>query len=505
MNFIDSFLNQITMYRLLLYYLIVLVVMAVGFSFLNILPFDPVMLVISTLFLVAVCWVTNTIFAKTFGAPTNIESVYISALILALIISPLKSFDGLVFLFWAGVWAMASKYMLAINKKHVFNPVAFAVLLTSYTIAQSATWWVGTASMLPVVLIGGVLIVRKIRRFDLVFYFFIASLITILGLSFFKGSDPVTTLRKTFLDSPILFFAFVMLSEPLTTPPTKLLQSIYGSIVGVLFSPQINISGFTTTPELALIIGNIYSYLVSPKIKLILTLKEKIQVAPDIYDFVFGINQKLAFNPGQYMEWTLAHHMPDSRGNRRYFTVASSPTEPDLRIGVKFYPNPSSFKKKLGSLGEKDPVVVSSLAGDFTLPKDPSKKLVFIAGGIGVTPFRSIIKYLLDINQKRDIVLLYSNKAALDIVYSQIFQDAYQKLGIKTVYTLSDLEKVPQNWSGKIGPITPEMITQEIPDYKDRIFYLSGPHGMVAAFEQTLSKMGLPKSQVKTDFFPGFV
>src|SRR5215470_14910137 len=103
---IDRFLNPITMYRLVLYYLIAMLFIAAFMCSLNILPYSPVALVLSTLFILGVCWVTNTIFSKTFRAPTNVESVYISALILALIISPAGSLHDLFFLAWASVWAM---------------------------------------------------------------------------------------------------------------------------------------------------------------------------------------------------------------------------------------------------------------------------------------------------------------------------------------------------------------------------------------------------------------
>ena len=152
------------MYRLVLYYLVLLVVVAVVYSFLGILPYNPVMLLYSVIAITLLCWIANTIFAWAFNAPTNVESVYITALILALIITPVSSLDWHYFIFlgWAAIWAMASKYILAIGKKHIFNPAAFAVALTALTINQSASWWVGTLAMLPFVFFGGILIVRKI-------------------------------------------------------------------------------------------------------------------------------------------------------------------------------------------------------------------------------------------------------------------------------------------------------------------------------------------------------
>lgn len=194
MKFIDNFLDTITMYRLVLYYLIGLLVVAFIYCLLGILHFNPLLLAFSTLFLVGVCWVANKVFAITFGAPANVESVYISALILALIITPAQSFTDIMFLFWAGVLTMASKYILAIGKKHIFNPVAIAVTITAFAGVGSASWWVGTFCMLPFALLG-LLIVRKIRRYDLVFYFFLAALITI-GLFTMLGGEDVSLHSK---------------------------------------------------------------------------------------------------------------------------------------------------------------------------------------------------------------------------------------------------------------------------------------------------------------------
>jgi ferredoxin-NADP reductase len=503
LNVVDNLLDRITMYRLVLYYLIALLAVAFVFSVRGILPYDPYALLFSVGFLIAACWVTNTAFSKAFGVPTNAESFYISALILALIITPIKSYQDLWFLGWAAVWAMASKYILAIKGKHLYNPVAFAVALTYLTINQSASWWVGDVPMLPFVLIGGVLIVRKLRRLDLVLSFLLAALATTLVFGSLNRENPVAALQKTVLYSPLLFFASVILTEPLTMPPTRKLQMYYGGLVGLLFVPQFHLGAFYTTPELAILIGNVFSYLVSPKTKLVLTLKQKIQLSADIYDFIFVPQRKLAFAPGQYMEWTLGLHEPDTRGNRRYFTLASSPTEDDLRLGIRFYKQSSSFKQALLAMDEETEIVAGQLAGDFVLPDDPNQKCVFIAGGIGITPFRSMIKYLLDKNQRRPIVLFYASRTADNIVYRDVFDQARWKLGIKTIYTVTDPRNVPSSWNGRVGYITPEMIKAEVPDYKDCIFYISGPKSMVDAFRVSLSQLHVSSHHIKTDFFPG--
>lgn len=505
LRFIDNLLNRITMYRLVLYYLMALWAVAFIFSIFGILAYEPFGMAVTAVIILCVCWLANTILAETFEAPTNVESVYITALILMVILTPIKATDPYmywVFLVMASVGAIASKFMLAINKKHVFNPAAFGVALVALTGAYSASWWLGTAVMFPFVLVGGFLIVRKIRRSDLVISFIIAAFASMIVFTLLGGLNLISAVQSAFLHSPIFFFAFVMITEPLTTPPTRAMRIAYGLFVGAIFSPAVNFAGIYSTPELALLVGNVFSYLVSPKTKMMLKLKEIIPTGADLYDFVFTPDRKLKFKAGQYLEWTLDHNGPDSRGNRRYFTIASSPTESDIRMGVKFYPNSSTFKKKLASLNAGDVIVGSQLAGEFTLPKDKNKKLVFIAGGIGVTPFRSMVKEMLDLNEKRDVVMFYSAKTPEELAYRDIFDQAVIKNGLKMIYAVND---APAGWKGLTGYITADMIMQEVPDHAERFFYISGPRSMVVMFEDALKKLGVPKNQIKTDFFPGFV
>lgn len=496
------------MYRLVLYCLMVLLLCAVILGLLGIIPYSPLSLVLSTIYITFFCWVTNVIFSKVFKAPTNTESLYITALILVFLISPIDSFGDTHFYsiaFWASVFAMASKYVLALQKKHIFNPAAISVVLTSIVLGLSATWWIGTTWMIVPVIVCGLLMARKVDRIDFVIAFFVASIAVVVLPHISGGLGEFWLVLKQFIFfSPTIFFASIMLTEPLTTPPNKRWRIAYGTLVGLLFSPAIHMGAFYSTPELALIVGNVFSYIVSPKEKLLLKLKEKIKIASDTYDFVFAKAQKFSFQAGQYLEWTLAHKSPDTRGNRRYFTITSSPTEENIRIGVKFYPEGSSFKKKLMSLDAGDTIVASQRAGEFVLPKDKNKKLVFISGGIGITPFRSIAKYLLDVNEKRDIVHFYSNRTLEDIAYSDVLDMTHEKLGIQTVYTLTDKETAPTTWLGEKGFVDRAMIEKYVPDFKERIFYISGPHSMVTTFGKLLSSMGVKGSQIKEDFFPGY-
>jgi ferredoxin-NADP reductase len=494
MKKIDGFLNRITMDRAVLYCLLLLLAVAFGLSFFGLLPFAPFDLIASTAFILAVCVFSNAIFAWAFKAPSNIESVYTTALILALIISPANPVGNLLFLSWVSIIAMASKYILAVGKKHLFNPVAISVAIVSLVAGQSASWWVANLYIMPVVLIGGLLVARKMKRLDLVLSFLGVLLLTGSIFSLINGRNLFLNVQESLVYSPALFFAFIMLTEPMTIPPNKLLRICYGLVAGFLFFPQVHIGLLYFTPELALVAANIFSYLLSPDQKLILTLKKKEELASGIYDFEFATDQGMPFKPGQYMEFTMEHPDQDSRGIRRYLTIASSPTEQDMKLGIKFYDKPSSFKKYLMQVKPGHKIVASQLAGDFTLPKDKNKKLVFIAGGIGATPFRSMIKYMLDTKDKRSVALFYLNKNRDDIAYKDIFDKAEQQLDVKVVYSIFDIP--PASYYRQIA--------EEVPDFKERFFYISGPNSMVNAFYANLRKIGVKRSYIKTDYFPGF-
>jgi len=178
-----------------------------------------------------------------------------------------------------------------------------------------------------------------------------------------------------------------------------------------------------------------------------------------------------------------------------------------VRLGIKFYANASTFKRYLAEFKTGSTMLAGSIAGDFTLPWLPwqkKRKLVFIAGGIGVTPFRSMVRYLLDKKEVRDVVLFYSNKTQAEIAYKDVFDAAQAaNIGFRAVYTLTD-KGIPPTWTGGRGYVDAAMIAREVPDYKKRLFFISGPRSMVTAFQKTLHDMGVPRRRIKVDFFPGF-
>jgi len=503
MKYIDSILDRITMYKLLLYYLLTILAAALVFSSIGSLAYSPVAITLSAGFFVLVCWLVNAVFAWAYKAPSNPESSILTGLILALIITPTPSMHGLIFFAAAGGLAIASKYILAINNKHIFNPAAIAVVLTAFGPQQSASWWVGSTVLLPFVVIGGLLVVRKIRRLRMVSAFFVIALATTSLLALLGHKDVGATVQATLLHSSLFFLGFAMLTEPLTSPSRWANQRWYILLVGVFFAPQLHIGGLYTTPELALVIGNLASFLMTPRVKTLLRLRERLMWGRVTEDFIFVPEKKFNYQPGQYVELTLPHAETDSRGSRRYFTLASSPTEATLQIGIRFYDKGSSFKKALRAASELTAISAGQLGGEFTLSKDPHQKLAFIAGGIGVTPFRSMVKYLDDTDDPRPVTLLYGERTVQDIAYSDVFEAARQHVGTKIIYVIND-ENAPTSSKVRQGTITPELIQTELPDYSERLFYVSGPPTMVRAIKKMLLGLGVARKNIKVDFFSGY-
>ncbi|MBP9716762.1 MAG: oxidoreductase [Candidatus Levybacteria bacterium] len=501
MRTIDSFLNSFTTYRVVLYGLIFLSCISIFFSGIGIVPFPTINLVISLVLILASCFISNFIYAKIFKVQVNVESFAITGLILFLILTPYELGNSPLNHILFATIAMGSKYVLAINKKHIFNPAAFALVVMGLFGAYEGEWWIGNTFLFPFVLLVGILIVRKVRKFTLFISYFIFAVISISLFAFLNGSEVINILSQAIPSWPLLFLGTIMLTEPITMPPKRRLQIIYGALVGFLTGVQLNIGPFFMTSETALILGNIFAYFVSFKKRLVLEFSEKIKLSPNIYEFVFKKSKSFNFLPGQYFEWTLGHHRPDFRGVRRYFTIASSPTEENLKLGVRVENlKGSSFKKSLLSLTPGQKIYAGSLSGDFTLPENKNEKLVFIAGGIGITPFRSMAKYMVDKEEKRDIVLFFSNSEPESFIYKDIFKNA-QEFGLRLVPVLS---KNFENWNGYSGRLNSEIIKKEVPEFTKRTYYLSGPVSMVESYKKLLSKLGIKPHKIVTDYFPGF-
>ncbi|MCX7928765.1 MAG: RnfABCDGE type electron transport complex subunit D [Patescibacteria group bacterium] len=503
---IDTYLNNITMYKITVYALCAIALLSIAYGFLGILPLNAISLIVSLSVIIITCYISNKICQKISNLPTNNDSWLISALILFLIIAPPDNYQSdILITIIASTIAILSKYIFKLKNSHIFNPVAIALLTIGIFGFGNSIWWVGSASLAIPVAILGFLVVKKIRQSGMVFAFFITTLATSSLFSLKNNIDIVKSIYEVVISWPTIFLGTIMLTEPSTMPATNLQRKIYGAVVGFLFSFQFSFGPIFSSPELAIVIGNVFSCLISPKQKTILAFKTKLKIARNTYEFVFEPDKKLTFLPGQYLELTLNTTTNDTRGNRRYFTIASSPTDTKVRFGIKFADaKGSSFKDTIFNLRANDKVLAGNLGGDFVMPKDINKPLVFIAGGIGITPFISMIRYLTNVKEKRPITLFYANNTINDIAYKNVLDQANKKLGLKTIYLLTNKDLVSPNWKGEVGYLNEEIIKKYLKNHKEQTYYLSGPSAMVDSYKNLLAKIGIPNKQIKTDYFPGF-
>jgi ferredoxin-NADP reductase/Na+-translocating ferredoxin:NAD+ oxidoreductase RnfD subunit len=491
---LDSLLDRITTYRLVLYLLCIYLLAAVVLSLSGQISFSALSIIGSTAWLLAASRISNWLLSKFFKVPYNHESDLITALILSLILTPAATWHDYLVLASAAVVAQLSKYVLSVRGRHIFNPAAFGAFASGFIFHSYASWWVGLTQMAPLLILGGVLILRKMKHFSM------AGLFIFISLAYLLYSAPAGSaghfLWIGLFASPLIFFATVMLTEPLTSP-TKLNYSLYyAALAGILYA----VIKLHFSPEEALLVGNILAFALAPTPSMLLSFVRQQKEAEGIYSYFFHAGRKLNFQAGQYMEWTLPNVALDARGNRRYLTIASSPTEDNMMFTIRIPDKPSNFKSSLAKLRHGDQILGAQLAGSFTLPKDPSAKLAFIAGGVGITPFHSMARYMLDKDDRRDIQLFYFVNSEEEIAYRNLFTQAHS-VGFKDNYVLRD---PPEGWRGLSGLAAPQLFKNNIPDLLERTFYISGPQGFVAAVHQMLLGLGVGPGKIITDFFPGY-
>jgi ferredoxin-NADP reductase len=226
------------------------------------------------------------------------------------------------------------------------------------------------------------------------------------------------------------------------------------------------------------------------------TLIKIINESNNIKTFRFEPKKIVDYSAGQFIELTLPHQA-DSRGEKRWFTLSSSPTEPHIALTTKFAKNGSSFKKQLLSLKPKDQVTMSEPMGDFILPINQKLPLVFIAGGVGITPFRSIVKYLTDTRQPRNIKLFYAVNNQRDIIFTKEFN----KYIAEPNYIIKN---APTNWRGLNGELSAKLILKNVNKSSKTLFYVSGPEPMVKKLKSDLTNNNISAQKIVTDTFPGY-
>lgn len=488
--FIDALLNRMTMYKLVAWGLMALLAIADVLAFTNVISISPIGLLVGVVLLGLSCYATNFAMSKLLHVATNSESYLITALILACILPPPTTLGRAALFVLAGAIAMVSKYVLVFRGSHVLNPAAIAAFVLSITGLLPATWWIATPALTAVTGLLALAVLRKQRQFGLFFSFAIPAVLLLLYILSVVNHQSFAGAFATAINSyPIIFLGSIMLTEPSTLPPTRYFQLLFGALVGAVFSCQLHLFSVEATPQAALLAGNLFAFAFVPSMGALLKLKQITQLTPNQYDFAFERPKNLQFVPGQYLEWTLPHKKVDIRGNRRMFSIASAPSEADIHIGIKSYQPSSSFKTALLALEPGKFIRGAHVAGSFTLPRSSTQPVVLIAGGIGITPFHSMVKAQLAAKQQRDVTLLYIASSKTDFAYTEDFAAA-EKLGVKTRYIIGRMER--------------DMLKGSLPLLQRSHIYISGPDAMVNNYKSMLTSLGVARSSIKTDHFTGY-
>lgn len=220
-----------------------------------------------------------------------------------------------------------------------------------------------------------------------------------------------------------------------------------------------------------------------------LTLIEKAPETADIWTFRFRSDEPLVWEAGQYVQVEIPHENPDDEGTERWFTNAAAPYEGVMQITTRV--TGTTFKQALSRLEPGDRIdLKQDPEGDFTW-EETDVPVVFVAGGIGVTPFHSILKQRLHDGEPLEVTLIYGSGTD-DVAFAD------ELIGWEeTDHSLTVHRVVGE-------PLTVEVLTRLVPDLMDCLVYVSGPEPMVEALGEALREAGLPDPQLKEDFFPGY-
>lgn len=495
---LDGWLNRFSMYRLVSISLGVLLGYAVFLSLLGQLSFSPPELLASAAVLVLAVYAANILFGRLFGVATHDESTFITGLILFFILTPTIEPRGLIVLAVIGVIAAASKFLLAIRGRHIFNPAAIAAVVAGGLGLAFASWWVATPVLLPVTLVTALLIIYKTRR-HVVASVFLGLATTLVVLVLLGYGTPWQEAVGLLGSWPLLFFAGFMLTEPLTLPARRWQQIVEAGLVAILFAVPLHIGELTMTPALALVIGNFFAFAVTRRQKIQLVFKEHRPLTPSSDEYVFVAERPLWFEAGQYAELTLLHPHKDGRGVRRSFSMTSLPGKKEVTFGVKFYEPASSFKQALRRLKPGMIVTSTGTSGEFTLPRNTTDPLLFIAGGIGITPFISQLQYVRQTSQVRNIVVVYAISHPAELAYASVLKTS----GCRLVVVCKDPLPKGHDWvAGRYESIDTALSEAVMNDLKRRQAYVSGPPEMVRSTKALLRRSGVTK--IATDYFTGY-
>lgn len=233
-------------------------------------------------------------------------------------------------------------------------------------------------------------------------------------------------------------------------------------------------------------------------------LKNREEIASKTFSFFFEKPEGFQFTAGQFLRFTLIDPPEtDAEGDSRTFSIASAPHEDDLMITTRM--RDTAFKRVLKSLALGSELTVKGPYGKMTLHEDASRPAVFLTGGIGVTPFRSIA---LDAARKmlaHRIYFFYSNRRPEDAAFLvELAKLEAVNTKCRFVPTMTSPAGSMQNWTGETGYIDAEMLARFVEDPGSAIYYIAGPAGLVSAMRKTLAESGVSEADIRAEEFAGY-
>lgn len=273
MDAIKTLFRRVSVYRVTLYFLIAVLALAAALSEAGVLPYRAGDILLQAGLFVAVSWGANALAAYFLKIRTKPESAIITGLILACIMGPLAWEREWFVIIAASAAAIGSKYLFAIRHRHIFNPAACGAVVSALVLGYPASWWVGSVELLPIVFLGGILGAVKLRRLHLAAAFLCFYTALVIGDSFFLqgGSGLVIFTRSVNLlaSSPLIFFALIMLIEPMTAPPSRRWGIAYGAFAAaVLFLFQRFLFEAPFLLEASLLAANLLAAVANPFFRL---------------------------------------------------------------------------------------------------------------------------------------------------------------------------------------------------------------------------------------------
>lgn len=226
------------------------------------------------------------------------------------------------------------------------------------------------------------------------------------------------------------------------------------------------------------------------------------EVAEGTMAFQFEKPNDFVFKAGQYIDLTLSDSQPgQSNGLTHTFSIASSPFDEELLVTTRI--RNTVFKQAISSLPIGSPVRIEGPMGSFSLHNNTARQAVFLAGGIGIAPFLSMLTYATEEKLQHRIVLFYANRYLEDAA----FIDALWKLErdnprFRFVPTLT--RATNNGWKGKTGHIGLQMLFAHVGILRGPIYYIAGPPTMVAATRRTLNEVGVDEDDIRTEEFAGY-